>query len=274
MILNIFEMFTYDFIVRALIVGVCISLCSSLLGVNMVLKKKAMIGDGLSHVAFGSCAIAVCLNWAPLALTIPVVIVASFLILKISEKSKIHGDSLIAILASSSLAIGYIVIHSGGVNVDIENYLYGSIYGISSLEIALSISLAVIVLLAFILFYNRIFTVTFDEDFAKASGVKTGLYNIIISALCSLTVVIGMKVMGTLLITSLIVFPCLSARQIFKRYKTVVIASGVISVLCFIIGLILNFYVDMPVGSTIVVINLIVFIAMLITGYFLRRSHK
>ena len=274
MILNIFEMFTYDFIVRALIVGVCISLCSSLLGVNMVLKKKAMIGDGLSHVAFGSCAIAVCLNWAPLALTIPVVIVASFLILKISEKSKIHGDSLIAILASSSLAIGYIVIHSGGVNVDIENYLYGSIYGISSLEIALSISLAVIVLLAFILFYNRIFTVTFDEDFAKASGVKTGLYNIIISALCSLTVVIGMKVMGTLLITSLIVFPCLSARQIFKRYKTVVIASGVISVLCFIIGLILNFYVDMPVGSTIVVINLIVFIIMLITGYFLRRSHK
>lgn len=274
MILNIFELFTYEFMLKAFIVGISISICASILGVNMVLKKKSMIGDGLSHVAFGTCAIAICLNWAPLALAIPVVIVASFIILKLSEKSKIHGDSLIALFASASLAIGYIAIHLGSISVDVESYLYGSIYGISTFELVLSISLAIIVLLAFILFYNRLFAVTFDEDFSKAIGVKTNLYNVIISILCSLTVVIGMKVMGTLLITSLIVFPVLSARQIFKRYKSVVIASAIISIVCFFIGLYLNFYVDLPVGSTIVVVNLIVFIILLIIRLITKKSSK
>lgn len=274
MILNIFELFTYEFMLKAFIVGICISICASMLGVNMVLKKKSMIGDGLSHVAFGACAIGICLNWAPLALAIPIVIIASFIILKMSEKSKVHGDSLIALFASASLAIGYIAIHLGSINVDVESYLYGSIYGITTLELVLSIILAVVVLLSFILFYNRIFAVTFDEDFSKAIGVKTNLYNIIISILCSLTVVIGMKVMGTLLITSLIVFPVLSARQIFKKYKSVVLASVIISILCFFIGLYLNFYVDLPVGSTIVVINLIIFIVLLIIGKIINHKAK
>ena len=272
MILSIFELFSYEFIVKALVVGVCISLCSSLLGVNMVLKNKSMIGDGLSHVAFGACAIAVCLNWAPLAFSIPIVMVASFLILKLSERSKVQGDSLIALLATSSLAIGYIVIHTAGVNIDIENYLYGSIYGISNTELVLSICLLVVVLGAFIIFYNRIFSVTFDEEFSKSTGIKTELYNIIVSFLCSLTVVLGMKVMGTLLVSSLIVFPVLSSRQIFKSYKSVVISSGIIAVVCFIVGIVLNYNVDLPVGATIVVVNLAVFIIMLIIGKIMNRN--
>jgi len=272
MILNIFEMFSYGFIARAFIVGICVALSSSLLGTNMVLKNKSMIGDGLSHVAFGACAIAISLNWAPLAVSIPVVMVSSFFILKLSERSRVGGDSLIAILASSSLAIGYIIIHACGVNVDIENYLYGSIYGISTLELVLSICLLVVVLGSFIVFYNRIFSVTFDEEFSRSCGVKTEVYNVIISLLCSITVVLGMKVMGTLLISSLIVFPVLSSKQIFKNYKSVVISSGVISVSAILIGIPLNYYVDMPVGATIVVVNLVIFIVMLITGKVMRRN--
>ena len=271
---NVFSMLAYDFVIKALIVGVCISLCSSLLGVNMVLKNKAMIGDGLSHVAFGACAIAACLNWAPLIVSIPVVVIAAFIILKLSEKSKIHGDSLIALFASSSLAIGYIAIKLGGLNKDLDSYLYGNIYMISTTELILTLVLTVIVIGAFVIFYNRIFSITFDEDFSKSSGVRTEIYNIIISILCAFTVVIGMKVMGTLLITSLIVFPVLSARQICKTYKHVVIASAIISVLCFVIGIITNLAVDLPVGATIVVINLIVLIILLVTRLIINKSPR
>lgn len=271
---NVFSMLAYDFVIKALIVGVCISLCSSLLGVNMVLKNKAMIGDGLSHVAFGACAIAACLNWAPLIVSIPVVVISAFIILKLSEKSKIHGDSLIALFASSSLAIGYIAIKLGDLNKDLDSYLYGNIYMISTTELILTLVLTVIVIGAFVIFYNRIFSITFDEDFSKSSGVRTEIYNIIISILCAFTVVIGMKVMGTLLITSLIVFPVLSARQICKTYKHVVIASAIISVLCFVIGIITNLAVDLPVGATIVVINLIVFIILLVTRLIMNKSPR
>ena len=271
---NVFSMLAYDFVIKALIVGVCISLCSSLLGVNMVLKNKAMIGDGLSHVAFGACAIAACLNWAPLIVSIPVVVISAFIILKLSEKSKIHGDSLIALFASSSLAIGYIAIKLGDLNKDLDSYLYGNIYMISTTELILTLVLTVVVIGAFVIFYNRIFSITFDEDFSKSSGVRTEIYNIIISILCAFTVVIGMKVMGTLLITSLIVFPVLSARQICKTYKHVVIASAIISVLCFVIGIITNLAVDLPVGDTIVVINLIVFIILLVTRLIMNKSPR
>ena len=271
---NVFSILAYDFVIKALIVGVCISLCSSLLGVNMVLKNKAMIGDGLSHVAFGACAIAACLNWAPLIVSIPVVVISAFIILKLSEKSKIHGDSLIALFASSSLAIGYIAIKLGGLNKDLDSYLYGNIYMISTTELILTLVLTVVVIGAFVIFYNRIFSITFDEDFSKSSGVRTEIYNIIISILCAFTVVIGMKVMGTLLITSLIVFPVLSARQICKTYKHVVIASAIISVLCFVIGIITNLAVDLPVGATIVVINLIVFIILLVTRLIMNKSPR
>jgi zinc transport system permease protein len=271
MILNIFEMFSYEFIVKALLVGVSISICAALLGVSMVLKKNSMIGDGLSHVGFGAAAIASALNFAPLAFAMPIVILASILILKLTEKSKIHGDSAIAIIAASSLAIGYVVIHRTGTNNDIEGYLYGSIYGISLTEMIVALALSLIVILVFILLYHQIFAMTFDETFFKSTGSKTGIYSIIIAVLCSATVVVGMKIMGALLISSLIIFPSISSRQVFKTYKSVILSSVIISVVCFLIGLIINYYVDAPVGSTIVLINLAVLLVFIALGKILKR---
>lgn len=272
--LSFFEMFSYEFMTRAFIVGIAISICAALLGVSLVLKKHSMIGDGLSHVGFGSVAIAAALGWAPLVFAIPVVMIASFLILKLSEKSKIHGDSAIALIATSSLAIGYTVIHTSGTNVDVENYLYGSILGITDSELVVSVILSVIVVLIFVLSYNRIFSLTFDEQFSRSTGIKTSVYNAIIAALCSVTVVLGMKIMGALLISSLIIFPTLSARQIFKTYKSVVIASFSISVFAFIIGLTINFYVDTPVGSMIVIVNLCILIILTVVGKLLKILMK
>jgi len=268
---SFFQMFSYQFIVYALIVGISISICAALLGTSLVLKRNSMIGDGLSHVGFGACAIAMALNWAPLAFAIPIVIIASFLILKLSEKSKIHGDSAIALVASASLAIGYIVIHTSGTNIDVENYLYGSILGITKQELIMSVSLSIVVIIAFVLLYNKIFAITFDESFMKSTGGKTEIYNIIISVLCSITVVLGMKLMGALLITSLIIFPTISARQIFKKYKSVVIASVVISVLCFFIGMVMNYYIDLPIGSTIVVVNLCLLLILMATSKIMNK---
>ncbi len=261
---DFFHMFTYQFILYALIVGISISICAALLGTSLVLKKNSMISDGLSHVAFGACAIALALNWAPMAFTIPIVIISSFFILKLSKNNKIQGDALIAIIASASLAIGYMVINISGANVDVENYLYGSIFGITKSELIISVILSIIVILVFIFLYNKIFSITFDEDFFKSTGGKAELYNIIISILCSITVVLGMKIMGALLITSLIIFPTISARQISKTYKSVVINSEIISILCFFIGIVLNYYIDdLPVGSSIVIVNLIVLIILI-----------
>lgn len=268
---SFFEMFSYQFIVYALVVGISISICAALLGTSLVLKRNSMIGDGLSHVGFGACAIAIVLNWAPLAFAIPIVIVASFLILKLSEKSKIHGDSAIALVASASLAIGYIVIHTSGTNIDVENYLYGSILGITKQELIMSVSLSIVVIIAFVLLYNKIFAITFDESFMKSTGGQTEIYNIIISVLCSITVVLGMKLMGALLITSLIIFPTISARQLFKTYKSVVIASVVISVLCFFIGMVMNYYIDLPIGSTIVVVNLCLLLILMATSKIMNK---
>lgn len=271
MILNIFEMFSYDFILRALAVGIPISICAALLGVSMVLKKNSMIGDGLSHVGFGAAAIASALNFAPLVFAMPIVVVASILILKLTEKSKIHGDSAIAIIAASSLAIGYVVIHKEGTSQELENYLYGSVFGITNLELVIAITIGVIVIATFILLYNKIFALTFDENFVKSTGSKTGIYSTLIAILCSATVVVGMKLMGTLLISSLIIFPTISARQLFKTYKSVIISSVIISVVCFIVGLIINFYVDAPVGSTIVLINLGLLLIFIALGKILKR---
>ena len=271
MILNIFEMFSYKFMVYAFVVGGAISICAALLGVSMVLKKNSMIGDGLSHVGFGAAAIASALNWAPLALAMPVVIIAAILILKLTEKNKIHGDAAIGIIAASSLAIGYTVIHTQGTNIDIEGYLYGSILGITKEELILSVVLSLIVIGTFILLYNKIFALTFDETFFKSTSKHSELYSIIIAILCALTVVIGMKVMGALLISSLIIFPTVSARQIFKTYKSFIFSSVIISIVCCFLGLILNYYIDTPAGSIIVIINLVVLILCILIGKIRKR---
>ena len=268
MINDIIEMFSYSFMVRAFVVGLLISLCASLIGVSLVLRKNSMIGDGLSHVGFGAFAIASILGFAPLEFAIPIVLIASFLILKISDNSKIHGDSLIAILSASSLAIGTFAISLSGVNTDINNYLFGSILSISDKDVVISVILSIVVILLYIFSYNKIFAITFDQKFAKSIGINTNLYNIIFASLCSIVVVLGMRLMGSLLISSLIIFPTISSMQIFKKFKSVVLSSVIISLLSFTIGLILSYLYETPTGSTIVIVNLVVFIIFKILSYF------
>ena len=255
------EMFSYAFLVRAFIVGALVSVCAALLGVSLVLKRYSMIGDGLSHVGFGSLALAAALNMAPLTVSIPVVVAAAFLLLRLSENSKIKGDAGIAIISTGSLAVGVVIIsQTTGMNTDVSNYLFGSILAMAKTDVYLSIALSVIVLVLFILFYNKLFAITFDETFAKASGIKTGMYNMLIAFLTALTIVLGMRMMGALLISSLIIFPALSSMRIFKKFKSVVVCSAIISILCFFIGVVISYLYATPTGASVVVVNIFVFV--------------
>ena len=254
-------MFSYDFMVQAIVVGLLVTLCASLLGVSMVLKRYSMIGDGLSHVGFASLALASALNVAPLKVAVPVCIVAAFFLLRISSGSKIKGDQALAILCSGSLAVGVMILSlSSGMNTDINNYMFGSILSISEGDALLTKIIALIVIVLFIVFYNRIFAVTFDESFAKATGTRAGLYNMVLAILTAVTVVIGMRMMGALLISSLIIFPALTSMQVFKNFKSVIISSGAISIVCFLIGIVFSYFYAFPTGACIVVVNLLVFI--------------
>lgn len=254
------QMFTYTFIIRALIVGGLVALCASILGVSLVLKRYAMIGDGLSHVGFGALAVATALNMAPLEVTIPVVVIAAFLLLRVSENSKIKGDSAIAMISTGALAIGIMIASkSTGMNTDIYNYLFGSILAMSGTDVWLSIALSVIVLVLFIVFYNNIFSVTFDEGFAKATGTKTGNFNMLIAFLTAITIVLGMRMMGALLISSLIIFPALTSMRLCKSFKSVMFSSAIISVTSVLLGIIISFVFSTPTGASIVTVNICVF---------------
>ena len=202
------EMFSYPFMVRAIFVGTIVALCSSLLGVSLVLKRYSMIGDGLSHVGFGALALATALNMSPLTVSIPIVVLAAFLLLRISESSKIKGDAAIALISTGALAVGVMIISmTTGMNTDVCNYLFGSILSMSQSDVNLSVILSVVVLLLFVLFYNRIFAVTFDESFAKATGTNAELYNMLIALLTALIIVLGMRMMGALLNLSVEIRP-------------------------------------------------------------------
>lgn len=263
--MELLTMFNYGFMVRALVVGIPVALCSALLGVSLVLKRYSMIGDGLSHVGFGALAIASAFNWAPLPVAIPVVVLGAFLLLRLSENSKINGDSAIAIISSSALAIGVTVATmQNGMNTDISNYLFGSIVATSTFDAILSVSLSAIVIAVYIAFYHRIFAVTFDERFAKATGTRAELYNVIIAVLTALTVVLGMRIMGTLLISSLIIFPALTAMQVCKTFKSVIITSAILSVVCFFIGISISYLYSTPTGASIVLVNLVAFISFVL----------
>ena len=270
---SILEMFSYSFMTKAFIVGILISICASLVGISLVLKRNSMIGDGLSHVGFGAFAIATVLNFAPLEFALPIVIISSFLILRLNENGKIHGDSAIAILSSSSLAIGTFVISiTKGVNTDINNYLFGSILSISNSDLILSIILSIIVIILYLLCYNQIFALTFDETFAKSIGVKTEVYNVIFACLCSVVVVLGMRLMGSLLISSLIIFPTISAMQIAKNFKGVVILAVIVSLINFVVGLTLSYFLSTPTGATIVIFNLVTLIMFKIFNLIRRNK--
>jgi zinc transport system permease protein len=255
------EMFSYTFIVRAFVVGALVSVCAALLGVSLVLKRYSMIGDGLSHVGFGSLALASALNVAPLAVSIPVIIAAAFLLLRLSENSKIKGDAAIALICTSSLAIGVVIISmTTGMNTDVCNYLFGSILAMSKTDVHLSIVLSVTVLILFIVFYNKLFAITFDETFAKATGVKTGVYNMLIAFLTAITIVLGMRMMGAMLISSLIIFPALTSMRLFKKFKSVTLCSAILSVACFFTGVIISYIYATPTGASVVMINIFAFI--------------
>jgi zinc transport system permease protein len=258
---TIVEMFSYTFIVRAFVVGALVSVCASLLGVNLVLKRYSMIGDGLSHVGFGTLAIATALNLAPLAVSIPLVVLAAFLLLRLSENSKIKGDAAIAMISSASLAAGVVIISlTTGMNTDVCNYLFGSLLAMNKYDVYLSVALSIVVLVLFIVFYNRFFAITFDETFARATGVRAGSYNMLIAFLTAITIVLGMRMMGAMLISSLIIFPALTSMRIFKKFKSVSICSVVVSIVCFLIGIFISYVFAMPTGASIVLINVIAFL--------------
>jgi zinc transport system permease protein len=255
------EMFGYTFLVRALVVGVLVSLCAALLGVSLVLKRYSMIGDGLSHVGFGALALATALNAAPLTVAIPVVVAAAFLLLRLSGNSRIKGDAAIALISTSSLALGVVVIsQTTGMNTDVCNYLFGSILAMSKSDVYLSIALSAAVLVLFVLFYNKLFAITFDESFAQAAGVKTGLYNMLIAFLTAITIVLGMRMMGAMLISSLVIFPALTSMRVFKKFRSVTVCSALISIVSFFIGLIISYLYATPTGASIVMINIFAFL--------------
>lgn len=257
MLENFLSMFTYPFMIRALVVGTLVSLCASLLGVSLVLKRYSMIGDGLSHVGFGALAVAAVCHAAPLAVAIPVVVLSAFFLLRLSENSKIKGDAAIAVISTSALALGVMVLSLGdGVNTDIYNYMFGSIYAMSGEDVVLSIVLSVIVLALFVLLYHRIFAVTFDEAFARAAGLRAGMYNMVIAALTAVTIVLGMRMMGAMLISSLIIFPALTSMRLFKTFRQVVISSAAVAVVCFFLGITVSYLFDLPGGASVVLLNL------------------
>ena len=267
MITVLIEMFSYSFMLRALIVGVLVSLCSALLGVSMVLRRSSMIGDGLSHVGFAAFAIATVLNVTPLFFAVPVCILAAFLLLRISRNSRINADAAIALVCSGALAVGIMAVSlTTGINTDVNNYMFGSILSLTHGDAVFSVVLSLIVIAIFVLFYNRIFSVTFDETFARATGTGAGLYNAVLAVLTAVTVVLGMRMMGSLLISSLIIFPPLSAMRLCKTYRGVIITSVIISVLCFIVGIVVSFICSTPTGASVVCMHITVFILCTAAG--------
>ncbi len=257
----IIDVITSTFILKALLVGILVAVSSSFLGIFLVLKKYSMIGDGLAHVSFATIAIALVLGMAPLLVSIPLVILASFLILKLNEKAEIHGDAAIGLVASFSVAFGYLIAsYTNGFTVDLSSYLFGSILLITNLDVYLSIALSVVVISTVLYLYNNLFALTYDEEFSKVLGINTNILNYIISILTSITVVLGIRVVGTMLISSLIIFPTVTALQVSKGFKSTIKYASIVSILSVIIGVILSIIINSPSGATIVVINGIFFI--------------
>ena len=271
--MSVLQMFSYPFMQRALIAGVLVSLCAALLGVSLVLKRYSMIGDGLSHVSFGALAIAVALGITPLYFSIPVVIAAAFLLLRVADNPRWNSDAAIAVTSASSLAIGILVIsRTTGMTTDVDSYMFGSVLAMSKSDVALSVGLCAAVLVLFILFYHRIFAITFDENFSRATGLNVNWYNTLIAVLTALTIVLGMRMMGAMLISSLIIFPALTAMRLFKSFRGVILCAAVTSVACFCTGLTISFAFSTPVGATVVAADLTLFLLSCAVGALRRRN--
>lgn len=265
-ILKLCEYFSFSFVRYAFIVAILVSLCAALLGVSLVLKRYSMIGDGLSHIAFGAGAVSAVLNVAGMAISLPVTVATAVLLLTAKSKKKIMGDSAIAMLSAGSLALGYLLLNvtgttSSNLSGDVCTSLFGStsILTLSKGDVTLSLALAVAVIFVFAVFYNKLFSVTFDEGFASATGTRVNLYNLIVAIMSAVVIVIGMKLVGALLISALVIFPALSAMRICKSYRGVIIASAVIAVVSSSAGLILALLLETPVGAGIVCVNIVAF---------------
>ena len=262
---QLIEALSYPFVQRAIAAGVMISLCAALLGVILVLKQYSLIGHGLGDVGFAPTSLAVALGLPVMAVSIPIVVIAACLIMFWSQRSKTGGDTAIGMVATGALSIGVIITAmSSGFNVDVNGYMFGSILAMSREDVIFSVVLSIVILVLFVVFYNRLFLITFDENFAKASGIRVGFYQFLIALLTALTVVMGMRMMGSLLISSLIIFPAVIARKLVVSFKAVAVLSVFLSVICFLAGLILSFEMNLPTGASIVIINLIVLIAVTI----------
>jgi zinc transport system permease protein len=269
--------FQYPFVRYALVVGVLIALCSSLLGVTLVLKRFSFIGDGLSHVAFGAISVATVMNLSNnLILVAPVTVLCAILLLRTGQNTKIKGDAAIAMLSVGALALGYLIMNifstSSNLSGDVCTTLFGStaILTLSILDVWLCIGMSVLVILVFALFYNKIFSVTFDESFATAIGIKAGHYNMLIAIVTALVIVLAMNLVGSLLTSALIIFPALSALRVFKSFRSVMICSAVFAVVCSSLGLLVSMLAGTPVGSTIVAVDIAAFGIFSLAGLLLR----
>ncbi len=263
-------------LVRAVIVGVLVSLCASLLGITLVLRRYSMIGDGLSHVGFGALALATALNLgsASTAVSLPIVLAAAFLLMGLNEKRKMQGDAAIAVLSTGAIAIGTLLFRfSKNQYADICNSLFGtaSMSTLSETDLWLTVAISVVVLTLFLLFFTRIFSVTFDENFAKATGVHVRFYSLLLAALTAVTVVIGMKMVGAIMVSGLIIFPALSAMRVARRFSAVVITSASLALACFVIGFVLSLVLDVQPGPAIITIHVIAFLICCLIGFLRNR---
>ncbi len=269
----------YPFVRYALIVGVLIALCSSLLGVTLVLKRFSFIGDGLSHVAFGAMAIASVVNLSnEMLLVLPITILSAILLLRTGKNAKIKGDAAIAMISVGALAFGYLIMNifsaSSNLSGDVCSTLFGStsILTLTGREVWLCVALSIVVLAVFILFYNKIFAVTFDEDFSRAVGTNAEAYNLLIAVIVAVIIVLAMNLVGSLLISALVIFPALSAMRLFQNFKAVTICSAVLSVVCALAGMLISILAGTPVGSTIVAVDVLVFFLCCGAGVITRRT--
>lgn len=262
--MGITEILSYGFIQRALVAGTLIAVLCSVLGVFLVLRRLSLIGDGLAHVTFGSVAVALFLRINPVYVTlasIPLVLLSSMGILKLTDKARIYGDAAIGIVSSLGIACGVILASvAGGFNVDLFSYLFGNILSISTTELAISVVLFGIVILGVVFFYNDLFAITFDEELAKSSGIRTERINTVLVLMTALTVVLAMKVVGIMLISALLIIPAVSALQVARGFRTAIVASAGFAVCSVTTGIFVSFVLNLPTGGTIVIINIILFL--------------
>lgn len=272
-ITSILELLSYPFLQRAFIVGSLIAISSSFLGIFLVLRRYSMIGDGLAHVSFATVALALLFNSSPLLVSIPIVVGASLLILKLSEENRIGGDAAIALVASTSLAIGvFISSLASGFNVDLFSYLFGSILIISKLDVYLSIILSIVVISTVLYFYHDMFAVTYDMDFAKVSGIKAQRINQLIAILTSITIVLGIRVVGTMLISSFIIFPTVIALKMQTGFKKTIAIAVMFSLFSVIAGIFISIIFDFPTGATIVLLNALLFIITTLVSVITKKG--